>query len=198
MRNSSSRITGADQKSTRSTPQPPLAPEPLTTIEDIYRAHRLLIAAQYHPASDLSSRIAALLAGHQHFRRAAHLYFQAMTATLKGNHHTLARAQADRAIAALLQFRDLPYAARLLKRIDNDLRTLTFASEAQLLVDIFQARLDEQANSINTADSTTPTSNHDIPDHCNACLGSLHSGDLQWTDTNTAQYPFCGSAITPT
>lgn len=178
------------------TPLPP-HPDLVAAREDVARAHKLMAAGEFDAACDLFSRVAALAAGHQHFRRAGQLYAQAAHAAIEGGELALATSHADRAIATLIQGGDFPHAVRVVNRIKSELRAHGHEAEAESLRAKLEARLDELGLALPDfqASATPPTPRRELPAECHACLGPVRSDEVEWIDDNSATCAYCGSTL---
>jgi hypothetical protein len=156
-----------------------------------------MAAGEYGAACDLFSRVAALAAGHQHFRRAGQLYAQAAQAAIKDGNLALATSHADRAIATLIQGGDFPHAVRVVKRIQSELRAHGHEAEAKSLRAKLEARLDELGLALSDveASATPPAPQRELPAECHACLGPVRSDEVEWIDDSSATCAYCGSTL---
>ena len=176
----------------------PPPPELEAARGDVARAHELLAAGNYQAAEGLFVRVAALAAGHQHFRRAGQLYAQAARAAIEDGDATAAMAHADKAIAALIDGQDIPHAVQIVNRMEDGLRARGFEVEAQLLHDKLDARLAEKgidASEVRTRAAAHPAPRRELPAQCHACLGPVRSDEVEWVGENSAACAYCGSIL---
>jgi hypothetical protein len=51
------------------------------------------------------------------------------------------------------------------------------------------------AGFVNEIGAWTEKTKHVLPTNCHGCGAPLHGDEVEWTDENTAECPYCGSAV---
>ncbi len=167
----------------RGPPMPP--PRRNAALRMLRRANRLMESGQYAQAYPLLRRLAEGAVRHGMPARAASLYLRAALARLEMGGAQEAVAMARQAMHLLLGIGQAGRVHALLPRIVEALEEKGYHDEAVTL----RAELGTE-----TA-PPVPRKRGALPARCPSCGGPLRADEVSWIDDNSAECPYCGSAV---
>ncbi len=129
------------------------------------------------------------------FARAAYINLQAGRAFVQGSQYKHAMECFKLGLSMLIKARRPQLMLQVGNRIVGDLNYRGLRNEAQLITNWLDAANDGSVQiygrSATSFDPTRPR----LPLKCPFCKGNLLPDEMDWLDINTAECPYCGSAV---
>lgn len=145
-------------------------------------------------AAQIYDYLGASFSGKQ-YSRAAYIFLQAGRAFVQGNQPKHAMDCFKMGLSMLSQANRTQLMLQVGSRIVGDLNYRGLRNEAQLVTNWLDAlnggSIQSFGRPVTSFDPTRPR----LPLKCPFCKGNLLPDEMDWLDTNTAECPYCGSAV---